>query len=111
MRQLVLALALLATPAMADEAGLNLGSGWKCTQVAPGMPRVCGSTHEVYTPPRIITQTVEVDRPVPYPVYLPPEPPAPTAILQPPAQLFVPMPHFHRYMPHPYRHELLSRHY
>lgn len=67
---LVLATLALAVPALAEEPSIGLGKtiGWRCSEPLPGGPRVCGSTHSTYVPPRVITEVVEVDRPVPVPV-------------------------------------------
>ena len=87
--------AVLPFAAMAEEpGGIQPGSGWDCTPAAPGLPRVCGSRHETYTPPKIITQTIEVERPVlvPVPVYEPP------VVRYVPVPVYVPKP---MYRPRP----------
>lgn len=96
--------ALLPLAAHAEETGgIQPGPGWNCSEAFPGGPRVCGSRHETYTPPKVITRTVEVERPVPVPVpvYQPP------AVQYVPAPVYVPRPVYrprapHRYPPPPY---------
>jgi hypothetical protein len=104
---LVLATLALAVPALAEEPGIALdkAGGWRCSAPFPGGPRVCGSTHSTSVPPRVITEVVEVDRPVPVPV----EQPATTYV---PYPVYVPQPH-HRPppKPQPQQRQLLPNHF
>jgi hypothetical protein len=106
---LVLATLALAVPALAEEPGItpDKASGWRCSEPFPGGPRVCGSTHSTYVPPRVITEVVEVDRPVPVPV--PVEQPVTTYV---PYPVYVPKPH-HRppLRPQPQQRQLLPNHF
>jgi hypothetical protein len=89
--------ALLPLAASAEESvGLQPGPGWNCTAAAPGLPRVCGSRHQVYEPPKVITQTIEIERPVPVPVYQPP------VVQYVPAPVYVPRPVYRPRPPHGY---------
>lgn len=91
MRAILVAAALVAaTAAFADEDRLNLDamSGWTCKESYPGGPRVCGSDHSTYEPPRIINRYVPIDRPVPVPV------PVETPVYIP-SPLPAPVPHYH----------------
>jgi hypothetical protein len=103
---LVLATLALAVPALAEELGIALdkASGWRCSEPFPDGPRVCGSNHSTSVPPRVITEVVEVDRPVPVPV--PVEQPVTTYV---PYPVYVPKPH-HRPPPRPQQRQLLPNH-
>ena len=56
--------------------------GLHCAQAPSGGARVRGSHHETYTPPKVISQTTEVERPVPVPV----------PVYEPPVVQYVPVP-------------------
>lgn len=94
---LVLSSLALAVPALAEEPGIasDKASSWRCSEPFPGGPRVCGSNHSTYVQPRVVTEVVEVDRPVPVPV--PVEQPVTTYV---PYPVYVPKPH-HRPPPRP----------